>query len=71
MAFPTYQFGAYGGPTHDWFAWRPVRLWYGKWAWLRTVSRRRVFKKSFLDGPDWQFWAYDNRQVRSEPPCQS
>lgn len=26
--------------AHPWFAWRPVRLIEGGWAWLRTVERR-------------------------------
>lgn len=25
-------------PSGTWFAWRPVRLASGKWAWLRRVS---------------------------------
>lgn len=56
--FPTYRFGMFVGPAHMWFAWRPVRLWYGRFAWLRWVNRRRVVKKSYLDGPDWAFWSY-------------
>lgn len=24
---------------HSWFAWRPVRLLDGRWAWLQTLER--------------------------------
>jgi len=35
-----------------WFAWRPVRLWNGEWAWLCWVSRWR-------DGvAGWGFYFY-------------
>lgn len=54
-----YAFGDKIGPAHRWFAWHPVRLWYGRWVWLRTVFRQRVHKKPYLDGPDWAFWSYD------------
>jgi hypothetical protein len=56
--FPKYQFAAAVTPAIDWFAWRPVRLWYGRWAWLETVARQRFAKKKHLDGPDWEFWSY-------------
>jgi hypothetical protein len=60
MTWPhCYAFGQLIGPVHRWFAWRPVRLWYGKWTWLQVVVRARVAKKDHLDGPDWQFWTYD------------
>ena len=26
-----------------WFAWYPVRLWYGDWVWLEPVYRTRIF----------------------------
>lgn len=61
MAWPdVYLFGAPIGPVHDWFAWRPVRLWYGKWAWLRTVRRARITAKAHLPGPTWERWTYDD-----------
>lgn len=60
--FPKYQFGDYVTPRHNWFAWRPVKMWWGSWVWLKTVSRRRVSKHSYLDGPDWEFWAYSGRE---------
>lgn len=59
--FPVYAFGDYLGPAHLWFAWRPVRLYYGKWVWLRNVVRLRVVKKPNLHGPDWEFWSYSDR----------
>jgi hypothetical protein len=56
-----YAFGRIIGPIHEWFAWRPVRLWWGKWVWLRYVKRARVIKDWRLDdGPDWEFWTYDS-----------
>ena len=54
-----YTFGGPIGPVHDWFAWRPVRLWWGKWVWLRTVRRARICKFCDLPGPDWQIWSYE------------
>lgn len=60
MEWPAvYTFGKPFGPAHRWFAWRPVRLWYGKWVWMQTVMRARVGKHSYLDGPDYDFWTYD------------
>jgi hypothetical protein len=36
--------------TRPWFAWRPVRLMDGSWAWLTRVNR-------FRDGvPMWDFY---------------
>jgi hypothetical protein len=55
--WPTYQFGFYS-PSHKWLAWFPVKTWDKRWVWGRTINRRRVFKNSYLDGPDWEFWAY-------------
>lgn len=54
-----YCFGSQIGRIHQWFAWRPVRLWYGKWVWLRMLKCVVIHKHSYLDGPDWQFWSYD------------
>jgi hypothetical protein len=60
MQWPdVYAFGKPFGPVHRWFAWRPVRLWYGEWAWLRPVMRARVGKYGHLPGPDYEFWTYD------------
>lgn len=45
------------GPTHDWFAWRPVWTETG-WKWLRKLKRRRVHLGSSV--PDaaewWEYW---------------
>ena len=60
MSRPTYSFGFPAGPEFTWFAWRPVRLLYGRWAWLRSVACRRIVKHEYLDGPDWQFWSYSD-----------
>ena len=54
-----YAYGRPIGPVHRWFAWRPVRLWYGRGVWLQFVMRARIVKQAHLDGHDWQFWAYD------------
>jgi len=35
-------------PPEPWFAWRPVRLTNGKFAWLRTVTRTE-FVNSMVD----------------------
>lgn len=43
-----------------WFAWRPVRLASGKWAWLRKVHRVRRGQVSFNPVTDktwWEYWA--------------
>lgn len=55
--WPKYEFG-WMSDEHDWFAWHPIKTWDGRCVWLKTVGRRRVFKKPFLDGPHWEFWAY-------------
>jgi len=62
VVFPKYQFGSPVGPPHPWFAWRPVRLYYGKWVWMRVVIRLRIGKHDYLDGPDWEFWSYSMEQ---------
>jgi len=60
MKWPdVYEFGAPVGPVHKWFAWRPVRLWWGKWVWLRTVQRSRVVKYIDLTGPHSEWWTYE------------
>jgi len=64
MNHPEYSFGSKIGPSHAWFAWKPVKLFYGNWAWLRHVSRQMVQKKGFLDGPDWSFWSYTDIDER-------
>lgn len=37
------------GPWHRWFAWHPVPLTTGGWAWLRTVERVACY----IDPGDW------------------
>ena len=41
-----------------WFAWRPVRLTSGKWAWLRNVHRirRGTFRLNPDDRTWWEYW---------------
>jgi hypothetical protein len=47
--------GALGWPRplyqRRWFAWRPVRIEGGGWAWLRTVTKTRLTYKA----GDWLF----------------
>jgi hypothetical protein len=62
-----YSFGDPIGRVDTWFAWRPVRLWWGKWVWLRTVHRARICKHTYLHGPDWQFWSYEAALTHGEP----
>ena len=70
MEWPEYEFAHYVGPSFRWFAWYPVRLWYGKRVWLCWVSVRLCSKHNYLDGPDWQFWVYNVRKSvnRHVPP---
>lgn len=42
---------------HPWFAWRPVYLQDGRFAWLESVQRRR--DRSLYDG-HW-IWRYEVR----------
>lgn len=58
---PHYTFGVPVGPEFNWFAWRPVRLWYGRVAWLKVVKCQKIVKRGLLDGPDWEFWSYRDR----------
>lgn len=39
---------------HRWYAWHPVRLRDGRWAWLEVVLRREM-----NNGLDMTFWVYD------------
>lgn len=43
-----------GGPWRHWFAWRPVRLEQGGWAWLRRIYRRRFWPASWFC-PQWTY----------------
>lgn len=50
------------GQWRDWFAWRPIRLLDGRWAWLKTVRRRRVHMHP--DGHvDWFMWEFAERRL--------
>jgi hypothetical protein len=44
----------YAEDTYNWFAWRPVRLKDGSWAWLERVSRH----KEWVDYNVYQ-WVYE------------
>ena len=63
-----YSFGSPIGPIHTWFAWRPVRLWYGKWVWMKPVRRAKILKHWYLNGPDWEFWSFDLIPLQQEQP---
>lgn len=54
-----YSFGTPIGPVFKWFAWYPVRTWWGKWVWMETVMVSRIIKEAHLDGADWVFWSYE------------
>jgi hypothetical protein len=55
---PHYAFAHSASCCMRWFAWRPVRLWYGDYVWLCYVSRQLYVKNDYLDGPDAMFWSY-------------
>jgi hypothetical protein len=40
--FPKYAFADPVGPAERWFAWRPVKLWNGRWTWMRNVWRQAM-----------------------------
>ena len=64
-----YAFGYVAGPVKPWFAWCPVRLWYGQWAWMKRLNRARIVKRGYLPGPDWSFWTYtDSAALKGETP---
>jgi len=63
-----YAFGCSEGPIHQWFAWHPVRLWYGRWVWLKHVRRVRIVKYGGLPGPDWSFWSYTDQPTEGREP---
>lgn len=45
------------GSWETWFAWRPVRLSDGAWAWWRQIQRRQysIFMRG-KHGPMWESW---------------
>lgn len=52
-------FGDPIGPWHWWFAWKPIRTYDARIAFLRWVRRRCIQKHAYLPGggPD-QWWQY-------------
>lgn len=52
------QFGEPSGPWCWWFAWFPVRTVDDRFAWLRTILRRRYHTSAHLDGPQLRWWIY-------------
>lgn len=63
--FRPYMFGEPAGKPFLWFAWYPVKTQAGQWVWMRTVGCVQITKKSWLDGPDWTFYAYSNEKVKT------
>jgi hypothetical protein len=57
--FPNMAFANLIGPVERRFAWLPVRLWNGSFAWLRPVARRCAVVHGHLGsrGGD-TFWVY-------------
>lgn len=51
------------GPWHDWFAWFPVRTYDHRWAWLRSIRRRRLQTHDYLDGPMSCCWQYHRENL--------
>lgn len=55
MLDPAPRFGSPCGDWHLWFAWKPVRTFDNRFAWLRMVSRRCIQKHEYLHGGS-DFW---------------
>ena len=53
-------FGDPIGPWHEWFAWRPVRTYDHRLAWMTTVKRRRIQGHEYLSHGAAldQWWQY-------------
>ena len=59
MGWPNvYTFCGPVAEPHDWFAWKPVKTWDGRWVWLRKVRRVLVQAHEYLPGPSRPFWSY-------------
>jgi hypothetical protein len=58
VRFRSYCFGYFAGRPFQWFAWYPVKTQSGQWLWMRTVCCVLVSKRPYLDGPNWEFYAY-------------
>lgn len=58
VKFLAYKFGSPAGRPFEWFAWRPIKTQSGQWVWLQIVICLKVSKHTYLDGPDWEFFAY-------------
>lgn len=52
---PMPRFGFPCGDWHRWFAWKPVRSYDNRLAWLRFISRRCIQKHDYLFGGA-DFW---------------
>lgn len=54
------MFGTPIGPWHEWFAWKPVRSFDGRFLFLQKIMRRRCQLHEYLDQSAgsrtwWQF----------------
>jgi len=66
---------------HWWFAWKPVKITDGRWAWMEGVSRMRVTasqKRSMFHEYNYRWWedhvrakmeGTDNLQVAAQRPA--
>lgn len=45
-------------PWVKWFAWRPVQLLCGRWAWLQTLEKQR----HFVHALEWSHWTTNYRE---------
>lgn len=53
------RFSVPAGPWVNWFAWRPVKTWDRRWAWLRPIQRRLMIVKWHLEpGGGTEWWQY-------------
>lgn len=58
---PQFMFASPIGEWHEFFAWRPRKLWDGRWIWLRRGWRRCMVVKAHLSpGGGDTFWIYSD-----------
>ena len=55
------------GDWYRWFAWRPVVLGTGEWAWLRTVERRDYL--GHLQGEQFSLYREPQDRPKGPPPA--
>jgi hypothetical protein len=63
--FPDMAFANFIGPVERKFAWLPVKLWNGSFAWLRPVARRCAVVHGYLTpGGGDTFWVYSTTNAK-------